>query len=269
QQETDRRAKLAELRELGVDPFGGRFDGARSAAGIASDMDGLPEDEVLRVAGRVLAIRGHGKTLFLDVYDVSGKLQVYVRRDQVDDLTFRIVKLLDLGDIVGVEGVPFRTKSGEPTLAVRKLTILAKSLRPMPAKWHGLKDPELRSRRRYLDLIANRDVLELFKTRTRIIRLIRGYLDERGYAEVETPMMQPIAGGAAAKPFVTHHNALDMDLYLRIAPELYLKRLLVGGMEKVYEINRNFRNEGISVQHNPEFTMLEVYHAYGDYEVMM
>ena len=269
QQEQDRRAKLERLRELGVDPFGGRYDGTQSATSFVERIDELPADSPVRLAGRVLALRGHGKTLFLDVHDVSGKIQAYVRKDGVDDRTFEVAQLLDLGDIVGVEGTPFRTRTGEPTLLVKELRILSKSLRPMPAKWHGLKDPELRSRQRYLDLIANREVLELFKSRTGIIREVRRFLDERGYAEVETPMMQPIAGGAAAKPFITHHNALDMKLFLRIAPELYLKRLLVGGMEKVYEINRNFRNEGLSVRHNPEFTMLEVYHAYGDYGVMM
>ncbi|MFH0963319.1 MAG: lysine--tRNA ligase [Planctomycetota bacterium] len=268
-QELDRRAKLEKLRGLGVDPFGGRFDGTRPAASVAAQIDALAPEEVIRVAGRALAIRGHGKAVFLDLHDTSGKIQAYVREEEVSSLTFEVVKLLDLGDIVGVEGSAFRTRSGEPTVLVKELRILAKSLRPMPAKWHGLKDPELRSRQRYLDLIANRDVLELFQTRTRVIRLIRKFLDDLGYAEVETPMMQAIAGGAAAKPFITHHNALDMDLYLRIAPELYLKRLLVGGMERVYEINRNFRNEGISVRHNPEFTMLEVYQAYGDYRAMM
>ena len=270
----DRRAKLARLREMGLDPFGARFDGTRPAADVAGLIDGAGEVEALcdttvRVAGRTLAIRGHGKTLFMDVHDRSGKIQVYVRKDRVDERTFEIARLLDLGDIIGVEGTPMRTKMGEATILVRSLAILSKALRPMPAKWHGLKDLEMRSRQRYLDLIANRDVLDLFLARTKIIREVRRFLDDRGYAEVETPMMQPVAGGAAAKPFVTHHNALDMTLYLRIAPELYLKRLLVGGMEKVYEINRNFRNEGISVRHNPEFTMLEVYHAYGDYNVMM
>jgi len=270
----DRRAKLARLREMGLDPFGGRFEGTQPAAEVgaliegAQDVDALSDTRV-KVAGRTLAIRGHGKTLFMDVHDVSGKIQVYVRKDAVDERTFEIAKLLDLGDIIGVEGTPMRTKMGEPTILAQSLVILSKALRPMPAKWHGLKDLEMRSRQRYLDLIANRDVLDLFLARTKIIREVRRFLDGRGYAEVETPMMHPIAGGAAAKPFTTHHNALDMNLYLRIAPELYLKRLLVGGMEKVYEINRNFRNEGISVRHNPEFTMLEVYHAYGDYNVMM
>ena len=270
----DRRAKLARLREMGLDPFGGRFEGTQPAADVVGLINGADDVETLsdttvKVAGRTLAIRGHGKTLFMDVHDLSGKIQVYVRKDQVDQRAFEIAGLLDLGDIIGIEGTPIRTKMGEPTILARSLVILSKALRPMPAKWHGLKDLEMRSRQRYLDLIANRDVLDIFLARTKIIRAVRRFLDDRGYIEVETPMMQPVAGGAAAKPFVTHHNALDMKLFLRIAPELYLKRLLVGGMEKVYEINRNFRNEGISVRHNPEFTMLEVYHAYGDYDVMM
>ncbi|MCK9314170.1 MAG: lysine--tRNA ligase, partial [Methanocorpusculum sp.] len=204
-----------------------------------------------------------------NLQDLSGNIQLYFRKDDLGEEKYELFKKLDIGDILGIEGEVFRTQKGEISVHVRDLVYLAKSLHPLPEKWHGLKDVELRYRQRYVDLIVNPEVKEVFIKRSRIIKEMRNYLDERGFLEVETPMMQPIAGGATARPFITHHNALDMDIYLRIAPELYLKRLIVGGLEKVYEINRNFRNEGISTRHNPEFTMVEMYQAYGDFETMM
>jgi lysyl-tRNA synthetase class 2 len=212
-----------------------------------------------RVGGRVTAIRTHGKAAFLDLSDGDGRIQVYVKRDVVGAEAFGLLETLDLGDFWGTEGVLFRTRTGELTVRSESLTVLSKGLQPWPEKWHGLTDRELRARQRYLDLATNPDSRKVFQARAAIVRAIRSFLDGRDFTEVETPMMQPIPGGASARPFVTHHNTLDMDLYLRIAPELYLKRLVVGGFERVYEINRNFRNEGISTQHNPEFTMLEFY----------
>jgi len=263
-----RREKLADLRAQGIEPYGGRYERTHLAAEVKNHFATLDGGRV-RLAGRLVARRGHGKAAFADLMDGSGKIQLYFRLDGVGRQAYELFKKLDIGDIIGVEGTVFKTRMGEVTVDVQNFTLLAKSLRALPEKWHGLKDVELRYRQRYLDLIANPSVKEVFVTRTRILRAIRDFLNGRGFLEVETPMMQPIAGGAAARPFVTYHNALDMQLYLRIAPELYLKRLLVGGFEKVYEINRNFRNEGVSTRHNPEFTMLELYQAYADYTDMM
>jgi lysyl-tRNA synthetase class 2 len=270
-----RRAKLEQLRAMGIDPFPPRFpvDGRVSevAARFASYEAGQLEAERprVRVGGRVTAVRRHGKAAFFDLWDGDGRLQAYLRRDGVDEPTFALLDTLDLGDFWGVEGELFRTRTGELTVRVEKVTVLAKALAPWPEKWHGVTDRELRARQRYLDLATNPESRRVFYLRSAIIREIRAFLDERGFLEVETPMMHPIPGGATARPFITHHNALDLTLYLRIAPELYLKRLVVGGFERVYEINRNFRNEGISTQHNPEFTMLEFYWAYASYQDLM
>lgn len=263
-----RREKLREVREAGIEPYGRRFERTHSAAEIKSGFEQFEGKEVT-IAGRLMAKRGHGKAAFGDLQDFSGRIQIHVRQDEVGPEAYQLFKKIDIGDILGVRGTVFRTRTGEITVGVKELTLLAKSLRPLPEKWHGLRDIELRSRQRYLDLIVNPEVRQTFILRSKIIREIRRFLDDRGFLEVETPMMQPIAGGAAARPFITYHNALDLKLYLRIAPELYLKRLLVGGFEKVYEINRNFRNEGLSTRHNPEFTMLELYQAYADYTDMM
>ena len=260
-----RRQKLQQLLEQKVDPFGSRFDVSGT---IGEVRQAFAEGERARAAGRITAHRNMGKSQFLDLSDVSGRLQVYINLKELPVEQAGIFQLLDIGDFLGVEGEFFITKTGEPTIRVEKFQILSKTLRPLPDKWHGITDIEIRNRQRYLDLIANPAARDIFLTRSRIIREIRQYLDERGFLEVETPMMQPIAGGAAAQPFKTHHKALDMDLFLRIAPELYLKRLLVGGFTKVFELNRNFRNEGISRRHNPEFTMLEIYWAYADFELM-
>lgn len=260
--------KLQELQGMGIDPFGGRFERDSYAQAISEHFSDL-EGKTVRLAGRVMSKRRHGKAGFADLQDLTGAIQLYFRKEDVGEEPYELFKKLDLGDILGVEGQVFRTQKGEISIHVHRFAYLSKSLNPLPEKWHGLKDVELRYRQRYVDLIVNPQVREVFVKRSRIIKAMRNYLDARGFLEVETPMMQPIPGGATARPFITHHNALDMALYLRIAPELYLKRLLVGGLEKVYEINRNFRNEGISTRHNPEFTMLELYQAYADYEVMM
>lgn len=260
--------KLQELRDRGIEPYGGRFERTSTAEQIKAAFPAT-EGQTVRIAGRVMARRTHGKAGFANLQDQSGQIQLYFRANDLGEEKYSVFKSMDIGDIIGVEGPVFLTKMGEITVHVYDFVYLAKSLNPLPEKWHGLKDVELRYRQRYVDLIVNPRVREVFVKRSRIIREIRRYLDERGFLEVETPMMQPIAGGAAARPFITHHNALGMNLYLRIAPELYLKRLLVGGFEKVYEINRNFRNEGISTKHNPEFTMLELYQAYADYQDMM
>jgi len=265
----ERRAKVDELRALGVEPYGGRYDGARPVAEVREAYSPLLEGLRTRLAGRLMAMRRHGKSTFADLRDLSGHIQLYFQQDRLGESGYQVVDALDVGDVVGVAGRLGTTRTGELTVFVEDLTLLAKALRPLPEKWHGLKDIELRSRRRYLDLIANPEVRERFIQRTQIVAAVREYLTGEGFLEVETPMMQAVAGGAAARPFITHHNALGMDLFLRIAPELYLKRLLVGGLEKVFEINRNFRNEGISPKHNPEFTMLEAYEAYGDYQSMM
>jgi len=265
----DRLAKVERLRALGIDPYGGRYDGAVAIAEARAAYDEANEGKPTKVAGRVVAFRGHGKSAFLDLRDWTGRVQVYLQKNRLGDAAYEIANLIDIGDIIGAAGGLYKTKSGEITVFAEEFRILTKSLRPLPEKWHGLTDVELRHRRRYVDLIVNDEVMATFKKRIGITGAIRRYLDGLGFVEVETPMMHPLATGAAAKPFVTHHNTLDINLYLRIAPELYLKRLLVGGMEKVYEINRNFRNEGISVKHNPEFTMLELYEAYSDYNGMM
>ena len=270
----ERRAKLAELRERGfaypndfrpdtlIEALVGTYEGLDAAA--------LEERAIpARLAGRMMTQRVMGKASFAHIDDGSARMQVFMRRDEVGEEAYALFKSLDLGDIIGVEGTLFRTKTNELTLRVTALKLISKCLRPLPEKFHGLKDPELRYRQRYLDLAMNPAVREIFQRRAEILHVARGLLDARGFIEVETPMMQPLAGGAVARPFTTHHNALDMPLYMRIAPELYLKRLLVGGMPKVYEINRNFRNEGVSTRHNPEFTMLEAYEAYGDCESMM
>ena len=260
-----RRLKMLALREKGVDPYGQRFDVTGT---IADARERFAEGNCERIAGRITAHRDMGKSHFLDLTDSTGRLQIFIHAKEVGPEAYEIFKLLDMGDFLGVQGEAFITKTGEPTLRVKTLDVLSKSLRPLPDKWHGLSDVETRYRQRYLDLLANPESKTVFKQRIAIVREIRRYLEDRGFLEVETPMMQPIAGGAAAAPFKTHHNALNMDLFLRIAPELYLKRLLVGGFERVFELNRNFRNEGVSRRHNPEFTMLEVYRAYADFEIM-
>ena len=264
----DRKEKLERLRELGVEPYGSPFSDTIPIERVRSSYSEGSGD-ICGAAGRVVAIRAHGKSTFLDIRDGSGKMQAYLKSDDLGESAYKVMPLLDLGDILGLRGSLFKTRTGELTLAVRELRFLAKSLLPLPEKWHGLRDVEARFRHRYLDLISSEDTRERFLKRARAVSTLRKFLDDRGFLEVETPMMQPAAGGAAARPFVTHHNALKLDLFLRIAPELYLKKLLVGGLERVYEINRNFRNEGLSSRHNPEFTMLEVYEAYADYLKMM
>jgi lysyl-tRNA synthetase class 2 len=265
-----RLEKASALRALGVDPYPTRFERTHRFLEIHNRYGEKTTEELealavpVRIAGRVTLRRPHGKASFATLSDGESLLQVYIRQDEVGERAYRIFDLVDLGDFLGVTGKVMRTRKGELSVQARELTFLAKALLPPPEKWHGLSDTEIRYRQRYADLIANPEVRQVFARRSAIIAEIRRFLDERGYIEVETPMMQPVAGGALARPFVTHHNALDMDLYLRIAPELYLKRLVVGGLERVYEINRNFRNEGVSSMHNPEFTMLEFYTAYFD-----
>ena len=261
-----RTEKLMALEEKGIAPYGGCFDLSHSLSAVLADFS---EGNEVSVAGRMMANRSHGKVLFIDLMDQTGKIQLFIKKDNVGEELFDVVHQLDIGDIIGVKGELFHTKTGQKSIRVTGLTVLSKSLMCLPEKWHGLKDVEVRYRQRYVDLIANPEVKALFIKRSRIISFIRSYLDERGFLEVETPMLQPMAGGARGRPFLTRHNAFDMEVYLRIAPELYLKRLLVGGLERVYEINRNFRNEGVSTRHNPEFTMLEAYQAYGDFEDMM
>jgi len=268
-----RHDKLEALRRRGLDPFGARYPVTHWAGPLHERFDTATDDELkavgpVRVAGRIVALRHHGKTCFAHLMDQAGRIQLYARGDQLGD-DFGLFTELDIGDFIGVTGDLMRTRTGELTVAVKAFTFLAKSLRPLPEKWHGLKDVETRYRQRYVDLVVNEDSRRIFRLRSRIIQAIRAFLDARGFAEVETPMMQPIPGGAIARPFKTHHNALDMDLYLRIAPELYLKRLVVGGFERVYEISRVFRNEGVSTRHNPEFTILEFYQAYADYADLM
>ena len=260
--------KMRELEEKGIDPFGHRFERTHTTVQITEDFERL-EGQTVVIAGRVMAIRGHGKASFIEVADKEGQIQVYVRLDDVGEEAYSVFKLWDIGDIVGIKGEAFRTHRGEISVKAQELTFLTKGLRPLPEKFHGLKDVELRYRQRYVDLIVNPEVRKTFITRSHIIRDIRNWLDEVGYLEVETPTLHNIAGGAAARPFITHHNTLDIDMYMRIALELHLKRLIVGGLEKVYEIGRVFRNEGIDIKHNPEFTMLELYEAYSDYEGMM
>ena len=266
--------KLEELRQSGVEPFGGSFYAEDHASDLhdkfsAVSKEALEADPVAAsLAGRIVAMRNFGKAAFAHIQDATGRIQVYLRKDILNE-KYSLVKKLDIGDIIGLKGKLFRTKTNELTLEVNDVVLLTKSLRPLPEKWHGLKDIETRYRQRYVDLIVNPEVKQAFVKRSIIIKAIRDFLESKGFIEVETPMMQPIPGGATARPFKTHHNALDADLYLRIAPELYLKRLLVGGYERVYELNRNFRNEGISTKHNPEFTMLEFYIAYRDYNFLM
>lgn len=264
-----RRQKMKDLAELGYEPFGRRYQPTHSAKEIAENFVDFAEDEKVMIAGRVMAIRGHGKTSFIDIMDKTANIQCYLRKDVLGEDTYKLLKLMDIGDIVGISGNVFKTHMGEVSVKAENLELLAKSLRPLPEKWHGLKDVDLRYRQRYVDLIVNKEVKDTFIARSRIIRSVRNYLDTKGFLEVETPMMHSIPGGAAAKPFITHHNALDMPLYMRIAPELYLKRLIVGGLERVYEVGRVFRNEGLSIRHNPEFTLLEVYKAYADYNDIM
>ena len=271
----NRRAKLDALREMGQDPYPRRFRVERSVSEARSLYGGLSAEElekdppVVRLGGRLRAVRGHGKVSFADLSDGVGQIQLYVKKNDLDESSWLVFKQLDLGDFLGVEGPVFRTRAGELSVAVKELTVLSKALRPLPEKYHGLADREARARQRYLDLLSNPESREVFEIRSKAISSIRRRLEAAGFIEVETPMMQPIPGGATARPFVTHHNTLDLDLYLRIAPELFLKRLIVGGFERVFELNRNFRNEGISTRHNPEFTMLEFYWAYADYELLM
>jgi len=261
-----RKAKLAALRAKGLNPFANKFKpGEKCAEARANYVEGRE----VALAGRITAHRDMGKSLFIDIKDQSGRMQVYAQKNVLGDEQFDIFKHLDLADFLGVRGTLFTTKTGEISVRLTSFVVLAKALRPPPEKWHGLADTEIRYRQRYLDLMANDEVKRVFLLRSQVIREMRNFLNERGYVEVETPMMQAIPGGAAAQPFRTHHNALGCDFYLRIALELYLKRLLVGGMDRVFEIGRNFRNEGLSRKHNPEFTMLEAYEAYGDYESMM
>jgi lysyl-tRNA synthetase class 2 len=270
-----RRFKLAELKRLGYAPYPNKFDYTHTLGQVRADYDGTstPElqerKETVRICGRIMSLRPHGKAAFMDLSDGTHRLQIYIRKDIVGPENFELFQLFDLGDIIGAEGTVFRTRTSELTVSASRVFHLAKNLLPLPEKWHGLTDVETRFRQRYVDLIMNPEVREVFLKRTRIIREIRSFLDARGYLEVETPVLQTIAGGALARPFRTHHNALDVDLYLRIALELYLKRLIVGGIPKVYELSRIFRNEGISTQHNPEFTMLEFYQAYSDYRDLM
>src|SRR5208337_2967035 len=271
----ERLEKAAELERQGIALYPNGYAVShkikdlleRAAAKTAEELEA--DDAAYTVAGRVLSVRSFGKSLFMHIADADEKIQVYVQQNQVGQESYGLVKKLDIGDIIRVSGPLFRTKTGEATLLVKEFVLLTKNLRPLPEKYHGLKDIELRYRQRYVDLIVNEQVRETFRKRAQIIAAVRRFFSERGFLEVETPMMHAIAGGAAAKPFKTYHNALDMDLYLRIAPELYLKRLLVGGFEKVFELNRNFRNEGLSPRHNPEFTMLEAYEAYADGDAMM
>ncbi|WP_055105517.1 lysine--tRNA ligase [Paenibacillus ihumii] len=270
-----RRDKLDELRGLGIDPFGKKYERTHMAGDILQQYDSMTKEELeekkveVSIAGRIMAKRGMGKASFAHIQDLSGKIQIYVRQDSVPEVKYSAFSILDLGDIVGVRGEVFKTKTGETTIKVTDLEVLSKSLYPLPDKYHGLKDVELRYRQRYVDLIVNPEVQQTFIKRSRIIQSMRRYLDSLGYLEVETPTLHSIAGGAAARPFITHHNALDMELYMRIAIELHLKRLIVGGLEKVYEIGRVYRNEGVSTRHNPEFTMIELYEAYADYKDIM
>lgn len=261
-----RIAKLKQLLARGVRPYGQKFVSSHSVAEVLANFK---EETDVVMAGRIVANRKHGKAGFLDVKDQTGKIQLYIKSDNLSPEHAAIVDELDIGDIIGIKGKMFKTKTGQDSVKVAEVTMLSKSLMTLPEKWHGLKDVEIRYRQRYVDLIANDEVKEVFIKRSKIVSFIRSYLDKKGFLEVETPMLQTLPGGARGRPFKSRHNVYDMDVYLRIAPELYLKRLLVGGFEKVYELNRNFRNEGISTRHNPEFTMLEVYQSYGDFEDMM
>lgn len=270
-----RRDKLDELRSLGIDPFGQKFERTHHAGDLLKQYGERTKEELeataveVSIAGRIMQKRGMGKASFAHIQDLSGKIQIYVREDELNEVKYKAFDILDLGDIVGVRGTLFKTKTGELSVRVKELEVLTKSLYPLPEKFHGLKDVELRYRQRYVDLIMNPEVQQSFITRSKIIQSMRRYFDGLGFLEVETPTLHAIAGGATARPFITHHNALDMQMYMRIAIELHLKRLIVGGLEKVYEIGRVYRNEGVSTRHNPEFTMLELYEAYTDYKDIM
>lgn len=269
-----RISKLEELRKAGVDPYPRKFqieDYSEELTRKFSDTNEFNEGQFpVKMAGRIMSVREHGKTAFLNIQDTTGNIQLYIRKDRIGDWAFdEVFKKLDIGDIIGVEGWVFRTRTGELTVLIEKLSLLTKSLRPLPEKWHGLKDKEIRYRQRYADLIVNPEVKKVFLIRTKAVQTIRAFLNSKNFMEVETPVLQPIYGGATARPFITHHNALDMNLYLRIADELYLKRIIVGGIDRVYEISKDFRNEGMDRDHNPEFTMLELYQAYADYNDMM
>ena len=270
----ERIKKLGRLRDAGIEPYGGSFAVKDRAADIIAEFGEAGKEEIeaknheCTIAGRIISLRNFGKTAFSHIQDATGRVQVYFSKEIITG-SQDVFRNIDIGDIIGVRGPLFRTKTNELTIKVDELTVLSKSLRPLPEKWHGLKDIETRCRQRYVDLIVNPDVRDLFTKRSRLVKAIRNFFDDRGFMEVETPMMHQIPGGATARPFKTHHNALGLDLYLRIAPEIYLKKLLVGGYEKVYEINKNFRNEGISAKHNPEFTMLEFYTCYRDYNYLM
>lgn len=262
--------KMHKIEEHGWKPFGYRFLYTHRAADIAAQFDELAEKETeVKMAGRIMAIRGHGKTCFMDMQDKTGRIQVYVRKDVIGEENYALIKLMDIGDTVGITGTAFRTHMGELSIKANSVEMLSKSLRPLPEKWHGLKDVETRYRQRYVDLIVNPEVRDTFVKRSQIIRSVREVLDSHDFLEVETPILNTIAGGAAARPFISYHNALDMQVYMRIAPELYLKRLIVGGMDRVYEMGRVFRNEGIDNRHNPEFTSVEIYQAFADYRDMM
>jgi lysyl-tRNA synthetase class 2 len=269
-----RKQKLERLRASGLDPYPHRFDQTQTTQDAVKQLETQEANKqakpkAVSVAGRIMAVRKMGKASFIDIRDGAGKIQLLFQTANFKDTELGLFKDLDIGDIIGVKGTRLRTRTGEPTISVTKFTLLAKSLRPLPEKWHGLSDVEIRYRQRYIDLIANTEVKDIFKIRSKIITTMRQFLDRRGFIEVETPVLTPSAGGALATPFITHHNALDRDLYLRIATELHLKRLIVGGYDKVYEIGRTFRNEGIDTEHNPEFTMLESYEAYADYTDVM
>ncbi|MBD3218508.1 MAG: lysine--tRNA ligase [candidate division Zixibacteria bacterium] len=265
-----RRTKLEKIREMGINPFPYKFEKDTESKYVFANFDQLESTErELSLAGRVMTMRVMGKASFCHIQDETGQIQLYVRKDDVGEDQYKLFKLLDIGDIIGVTGPAFRTKKGEISIKAQSMALLSKALRPLPEKWHGLKDVETRFRQRYLDLITNPEVRELFVKRSRLINAMRSFLDGEGFVEVETPVLQPLYGGASARPFVTHHNALDVDLFLRIADELYLKRLIIGGYEKVYEVCKDFRNEGIDRYHNPEFTMIEFYMAYADYHDIM
>jgi len=265
--------EIEELKREGIDPFGHSFNRTYKIKDLIEENKDLQVGECGKekasVAGRLMALRTHGKAIFANIEDVSGRIQIYIKSNKVGEDAFKLFSKIGVGDILGVSGLIFRTRTGEVTVFIEEFSLLCKSVRSLPEKWHGLKDVEVRYRKRYLDLIVNPSVREIFIKRSKVVQSIRNFLDNRGFLEVQTPIMQPIPGGATARPFITHHNTLHRDLYLRIATELYLKRLIVGGLEKVYELGCDFRNEGISTKHNPEFTMLELYEAYGDYHSMM
>ena len=270
EQVQNRIDKMHKIEEHGWRPFGRRFDWTHRSGDVKDQFETLAETEAeVKMAGRVMAIRGHGKTCFMDMQDKTGRMQLYVRKDVLGEEDYSLVKMMDIGDTIGVTGIPFRTHMGEVSIKVVKMEMLSKSLRPLPEKWHGLKDIETRYRQRYVDLIVNPEVRDTFVKRSQIIRSVREVLDSHDFLEVETPILNTIAGGAAARPFISYHNSLDMQVYMRIAPELYLKRLIVGGMDRVYELGRVFRNEGIDNRHNPEFTSVEIYQAFADYRDMM